>query len=59
MINNKYAWELIRKQERASAEGYAEDMDNWSALWEEEDTWVRNQAGEWRRKRPPTDTPHK
>jgi hypothetical protein len=39
MINNKYGWDLLRKVLRAFAEGYAEDMDNWSALREEQETW--------------------
>ena len=51
MINNKYGWELLHQQERAFAEAYAEDMDNWSALREEEDSWVRNDAGDWLRRR--------
>ena len=39
MIENKNREELIREAQRAFQEGYAEDMDNWSALSEEQESW--------------------
>jgi hypothetical protein len=39
MIENKDREEVIWEAQRAFLEGYAEDMDDWSALREEQERW--------------------
>ena len=39
MTDNKNREELMREAQRAFLEGYAEDMDKWSALREEQEGW--------------------
>ena len=45
MIENKKRQELIREAERAFWESYAEDMDTWSALREEQEKWCGPEGG--------------
>lgn len=43
MIENKNRERLIREAQRAFMESYAVDMDSWSALREEQETWCSDE----------------
>ena len=41
MVKNKNRVELVREAQMAFMKGYAEDMDKWSSMREEQEEWYR------------------
>jgi hypothetical protein len=44
MTENKNREEFVREVQRAFMEGYAVDMDNWSALRDEQESWCGRES---------------